>query len=268
MPLTRYPRPAKLCGGGNMNNRTTHGLLAALVLLMLFGVAMHQHQARQTRLLLKKLIGQLEQREPIVVAQADRRPVPAAPSPRDAPETTDPPAETDRQASDRPAIAVERPAPPKLEPVSQPQPEPAEPELPEFDQGPPAVHLAAPPRDDAPKPTAPQPAPTDSEQWERFGPQVTRIIRQLLDGEYDAVIERFNPEMASVLNRQRLAAAMDPLRRDHGPMRRVLQHARPPLELPRNLHAFVVTIETRTGEPLTFTITMNDQDQVAGLYMK
>ena len=110
----------------------------------------------------------------------------------------------------------------------------------------------------------------DESEWTEFGPTVEQIIRQLLTGQYDAVYSRFNEDMRSALPVRTIADVINPLREKHGAFDSIASHSSPFDRLPAGSHAFRVTVAMKKtpDQPLVFTITLDDQKQIAGLYVR
>ncbi len=121
---------------------------------------------------------------------------------------------------------------------------------------------------EVPSPSPRDPAgPIDPPGWERYGPTVEQIIREAFAGEFGAIVERFDEDMAAALPRDRLAAALGPILRDAGPFQRVVARRTHPARLPEYLHAYNVIVQTADNPALTFTITLNTNKQIAGFYI-
>ena len=200
---------------------------------------------------------------PTPAPQPTTLPVAAVP-PTPAPSPTPAPAvavtDTGNGAGDHPAV---KPAP-APQPAPTPAPTPA-----------PGTGAARPgsPVPPAPQPPAPAPAPAavpgDDEQWERTGPVMTQIIGDLLGGRYDDVVARFNSDMlATGLNRNALAAAIEPLRQEHGGLKRIAYHNRPAGRLPANMVSYEIGVELADNHPLLLTITLDSRQRISGLLMK
>jgi len=122
-----------------------------------------------------------------------------------------------------------------------------------------------------PKPEpAPEPDATETEAdpaWEQFGPTITKFTQQLLAGEYDTVVGRFNNHMKSNLPKEQLAAVMDPIRKEHGQFKQITSH-KLDRTIPPNMHVFKVGVELADDHVLDLTITVDQQNRIAGLMMK
>jgi hypothetical protein len=259
-----------------MSGRLTNVLLAILVALTVVGFALHQHESRQTRRVLEKLLAQRDppapdDSEPAAGPILSVEPIdemahadlvgPGAPAdPRDPPTPADAP-------DDPPPTRVNDPSPAETDNASTRPPD--DPPEPEPDDPAPVGPEHTPVADGPSNHHHPAPRPADlATEWQTFGDDVTRTIRDLLDGNYSQVVDRFDPDMAAALTEQRLAVIMEPIRRKHGAFGRVLRYEPPIVELPAHLHAFNVTIETRTRDQLVFTITLDNARRIAGLYVK
>lgn len=232
-------------------------LLAALVAVVMVSAALQQQSDRETRELLARLTEQLADRPPAAVREPD-------PSPPETDRPTDTPAD----------IATGRPTKPS--PIG---PAPAEPDPPAGDpEGPKPPEASDPPNN--PDPPAREPAEDDPSaaaspdlgelDWPTYGPTVEWTIETLMAGEYAEVRERFNDDLKTALPVTALASVMDPIRDKHGEFESIVDRASPSVRLPAGLHAFRVTVATanETVDPLIFTITVNDQQQIAGLYVQ
>ena len=252
-----------------MSSRLTNLLLFLLVLVLAADVAveyrtlqfMEERFAGRPASLLDALWSPAESApeslplpdiEPLVGPVTDTEPLPAPMAttvPTPLPTPTPPP----------PAPA---PAPPKVEPprVIVPAPPAPEPEP-----------LPAPtPVTTAPAPMPAPPAPESTDSWQTYGPAVIEVITHLLNGQYDPVVKQFDENMAQVLTRDGLAKAIDPFRQKHGTLSRLVSHM--PVSdpaVPDSLHAFTVRVETeKDAGGLTFTVTLDDQKRIAGLYVQ
>jgi hypothetical protein len=241
-----------------MNDRITQIMLGVLILLALIGVAMLQTGHREALQVQQAILDRLEALE-------------AAPAPLAAN-----PAPPDEYADARPAAPGDEPTPtPAPAPLDNPPADETPGETP--DERPPldivGIRTPAPPPP-APGPAEPRnPAPPstaggDDALWQQFGPTIERVMTDLLAGRYDAVADRFNPEMASALDATRLAAAMNPVRQRAGAFERVTYYESLGIPMPSpDMHPFRVIVDTEKDVKLTFTITVTDAKQIAGLYI-
>lgn len=252
--------------------RALEVLLVALLVMLTLGVAFDF----QNHALLRDILEELR-RQPAPVAVMPQPgalpdvvvapPVQPQPTPAPAPVQPAPVAVPDN------TVAAATPKPEPAPPIN-PRPDPS-PSLPTEDTETPAPQ-PAPPVTPRPKPVvnpAPAPAPAPAEQdetWQRVGPVMTGIIQELLTGRYDDVVARFNSDMqATGLDRGALAAAVEPLRSQHGTMKQVTYH-RPPTSgrVPANMTAYEIGVEMADGHPLLFTITLDAKQRISGLLMR
>lgn len=151
-----------------------------------------------------------------------------------------------------PAAPAPAPSPAPLE--SQKKPEPAKPAPASVSAG----------------PAVPLPAtidPASQAVWDDFGGPITQIITQLLEGQYDHVIKQFDPTLAANLPREKIAQIIDPIRNDHGILKRVVEHEGMS-GLEAKLAGFSVLVEQTDGHRIQFWITLDRQKRIAGLLMK
>jgi len=208
-------------------------LLAALVIVVMISTAIEQSSDKRTHELLERLTEQLSERSTVVVE---------APQPRPAP---------------RPQVEL---APPKVETQVAVEPEP-DPETEREAEPEPEQEVEA-------EPTPGTSADLSRLDWPTYGPTIESVIRDLLAGEYQQVYDRFTDEYKQALPVDMIAAAMDPIRKKHGAFQSIVEHAAPTRRLPPGLHGFMVTTETQSAGPLVFTITLNEQQRVASLYVR
>lgn len=131
-------------------------------------------------------------------------------------------------------------------------------------------------RDDAPdgveaalEPAEAAPSPAEEDRaWQRHEEVVVACIRQLLDGDYTSVVRQFTPEMARRLPRGTLADILDPVRERKGGLEQVVRHENVTSGLDEGMHAFRVLVETTEGEQVNFTVTVTDDEEIAGLLMR
>jgi hypothetical protein len=120
------------------------------------------------------------------------------------------------------------------------------------------------------KPLAPLPPtidPASQATWTEFGPPITSVISQLLEGQYDSVVRQFDPTLAANLPKNKVAQIIDPIRADHGVLKRVVEHE-PISGLETGFTGFSVLVELTDGHRIQFWITLDAQKRVAGLLMK
>lgn len=218
-------------------------LLAALILVVMISAALQQQSDKQTRQLLTQLTDELSQPMTVAVATPDQTqsrsdestdpeppPVADADADTDTGATDDTGSDTDAGTNDQAATSTD---------------------------------------DQAADGTADSTALSELD-WPTFGPTVEQVIRQLLTGQYDAVYSRFNDDMRNALPLRTLTEVMNPLRDKHGAFESIVRHSAPIVRLPEGLHAFRVTVATSktTDEPLVFTITLDDEKRIAGLYVR
>jgi hypothetical protein len=217
-------------------------LLAALILVVMISAALQQQSDKQTQKLLAQLTDQLGESTTVVMATPDQ-----PRSDPDGPTDPQPPQDTDTNPTgdvDPDATAADTDA--------------------DSD-----VDAAAGTSDDTASGTPDSTALSELD-WPTFGPTVEQIIRQLLTGQYDAVYSRFNDDMRDALPLRTLTEVMNPLRDKHGAFDSIVRHSAPVVRLPEGLHAFRVTVATKktTDEPLVFTITLDEEKRIAGLYVR
>jgi hypothetical protein len=254
-------------------------MVAMLVMLTLIVAFEFQNQSVLRDILLTMQRNQIA--APGTLAAAPPAAPPAAPTPTSTPATATPSA----AAASTPAVS-DTPAVPA--PVSTPI---APATAPAAAAAAPAATSASVPAAAAQAPLAPAPSPRtqpaaaassastaaadpaalseDSPEWQQHGPVVTQIIQDLMGGNYDAVVTRFNSEMAATgLNRAQLAGAIDPIRKEHGGYSKLLHFRTPTGRLPSGMNAFEVGVELADRHQLLLTITLDAQQRIAGLLMK
>lgn len=104
--------------------------------------------------------------------------------------------------------------------------------------------------------------------WVQHEELVVATVRRLLDGDYAWVTQRFTPQMTRRLRREDIARALDPVRDEHGAFEEVAQYENITHGLDEGLHAFRVFVNTTRGGELTFTITVDDNGEIDGLFMR
>ncbi len=200
--------------------------------------------------------------------------VPAPSAPPATPEPATPPASAPDQPEPDgqtvPPKSTEPPAPlpvdPKeIEPPVQPEPK----ETQQSDQAessdtpePPVETQPEPPKNPEP------PAVEEDKDWMDYREAIAKVIDDLLAGREQAVYEQFNNNLTSVLPLEMLQKVMEPIRIEHGRAMRITQHQRLRIGVRPEMHAYQVMVETEKGKPLLFTITIDEQDKIAGLYVK
>jgi len=214
--------------------------------VVVVSATMRQQSDREIRELLAQLTEQLADRPPAAAREPD--PSPAGADTPTEPPTEPSPIEPSPAENDPPPGDPEEPQPP--DPPKNPDPptrEPAE--------------------DDASGAASPELGELD---WPTYGPTVEWTIETLMAGEYAEVRERFDDDLKTALPVAALASVMDPIRDKHGEFESIVDRASPTVRLPAGLRAFRVTVATanETVDPLIFTITVNDQQQIAGLYVQ
>ena len=122
------------------------------------------------------------------------------------------------------------------------------------------------PADDAA--TTPDAEAEQDVAWQTYGELVVGTIDRLLSGDYNGVYATFDATMARSLPSDRLASSLNPVRESHGEFTEVVYHEDITNNLDRGLHAFRVVVDTESGEQLTFTITVNEREEIAGLLMR
>ncbi|MHB1156407.1 MAG: hypothetical protein ACYC26_06150 [Phycisphaerales bacterium] len=238
-------------------NVVTNVLLGGLIVLLIVCTAVIQQEIKESRAVMKQLLD--KQPDATLVQNIEKKPTPEAMSDeRRAMSSPVSQSEIGNQKSETPP-----PPPPESPPPPPPEVKPSEPpevKPPESTQAP-AVPAAE----------TPKPAPADEahqRQWAQCGEQVTGIIRDLLSGRYDAVVQQFNADMKAALPKAQLATVMDMARESHGGLDHVAKHESLNAPLPPGMHAFVVTAATEKSNPLVFTITLDDKGKIAGLYLR
>lgn len=106
-----------------------------------------------------------------------------------------------------------------------------------------------------------------ADRWTLVSDIVTDIVTELLDGRYDTVVGRFDPPTARVLSRDDLAGIIDPIRTAKGRFGRIVGHRPTRTDLPPNLYACRVEVETDKGHIVVVTLTLDTQNRIAQLYV-
>ena len=308
-----------------MNNRLTHVLLSAVLMLMVLGLALQQHTNRKTQLLLRDIAEHLAA-DAVPADTGDGRDhvasVAARRGDREAPESGRP-ADADGRAATGAAATSQATADAAEVPAVRETPAagPGRAIDPDGDtsnppanrvtvaQAPPAgsargeqglrshdhpIRIASPidlpdvrPRrwGDGQQTTSATPAVLEPGQadavdaeaaagddnfdearlWADRGPLVVEIISDMMGGRYDAVVERFNADVAAALDREKVAAIMDRHRTAHGQLDQVVAHRVRTAGTSDPLHAFDVTVSTTRGSDLRFTIILDRRGRIAGL---
>lgn len=247
-----------------MNSRLSDILLAVLVVMVGVAAMLQIQTNGRVEFLLQDIRASLQARQaplsipPLALPPAEptaAEPAPPSPGPgasaSDAPDQDTPPTAT-------------LPEPPTPAPAPAPEPAATTPPTPKSPPTPtPAVTVTPPASPDLPDP----PAPVDP-VWQRVAPTMTKIVKHLLAGEYDPVMQRFDPTMAAALTRDQLAVVMDGTRARTGVLNKITDHQRIASGLPADHAAYQVYARTVNGNILMFTITLDAQDRIAGLFVK
>lgn len=112
-----------------------------------------------------------------------------------------------------------------------------------------------------------EPEPDDP-AWLEHEELVVATIEHLLAGEYQWVVQRFSPQMTRRLGRSEIASALDPVRESHGTFAEVVSYENVTSGLDEGLHAFRVVAATTSGAEMIFTVTINAQGEIDGLFMR
>ena len=161
--------------------------------------------------------------------------------------------------------------------TAPPQPAPAEPEPAPAA----AAEAAAPPPEPEPQPAPASPPPaaaaesagdddlSQSPQWQEYGSTVRTVIDELFAGEYDAIVERLDPETAQTLTADLLRSAMDRTKAKYGE-RQTSQEIRPAEIIPAadDILIFRVLLPTTHGQTLTFSVSLTPDKKIKGLFVK
>jgi hypothetical protein len=89
------------------------------------------------------------------------------------------------------------------------------------------------------------------------------LVRELVDGKYDAVIASFTPDMRTAVPRGMLAQTADPLRAERAPARSVIPRLRH--DRTDGLVEFTVKCNWTRGAVSDFRVTLTPEGKVAGL---
>lgn len=153
-----------------------------------------------------------------------------------------------------------------IEAVTEP---PVNDDLPEIVEEPSQPEAPAPEEPEQAEEPTPEPEVVQEDPaWVEHEETVVRCIGSLLSGEYSAVVQQFTPEMARRLPQNSLASILDPVRESHGSLDQVTGHENVTSGLDEFLHAFRVTVDTTKNDSLTFTVTVTESGQIAGLLMR
>jgi len=245
--------------------RALEVLLIALLVIMTLGVAFQI----QNNLLLRDILREFRrQPNPVIITQGNtqpsNQPQPLVPNPAPQPYDYYP------QPNPAPAPNVQPQPAPAQQPPANPAPA-VEPPASDTTQPLPPAPVPVPPSQPETQPSSETSEGLTAEQdaeWKKIGKSITGVITNLLNGDYDRVRQQFDRNMSANLSRQQLAAAIEPLRTEHGDFKKVLYHRPVEGELPKNMHAWEVNVELGSGHQVLFTVTVDDKDRVAGLLMK
>ncbi|MBI1368979.1 MAG: DUF3887 domain-containing protein [Planctomycetes bacterium] len=240
-------------------SRVAEVILVFLLVVVTLGLALQWQNQQMLREVLSQLRSESRKvtlTEPTVTLTPGKPAVkPAAMDKPDKPAMTAPPLEPVTTAPEVAAAPSSTPDRATVEPA-KPDAAPTEPT---------AATTTSPTKPDA----APAPVnPEDEKAWTTFGPTVEQFVQQLMNGDYDAVVKRFNAHMAANLTKSQLAAIIDPIRQQHGSFKALTRHAVESDNLPPEMHVFNVGVELNDGHALTLTITLDDKQRVTGLLMK
>jgi hypothetical protein len=254
-----------------MSLRITNMLLLALIVMIgIFAMLQVQSNNRQ-QILLESLLRETGYRSPRLAAGYG---APADPMTRPMdPESVDStPAAQDDQAPPRPDPAgapADAPRPADVQPTASgdadgsTEPSAGSPTQPDEDN-------ADQPRDEV---IAADPGPAtnplpDDPTWQKLESIYVQIIMNLLDGDYQPVIQRFDATMAAVLSPDQLAKVMDPIRAAAGPFDTVLAAGPVRFGVPQNQTCYQVQVKTKRNQVLIFTITLDQARRISGLYVR
>ena len=223
-------------------------LLILVTVLATFTFLNYQVQTQNQKLMLDMLTELRMQRE--IASLASR----IAPGVADLPIPAEP--TTPKPITTKPALTVATPAAPV---ASQPAPtiKPATPALP-----------TATAKPTTPPPPPPAESPQDIALWNKHEKQLTDIMQQLLGGKYEPIVKQFDPHMAANLTAPQLAAVLDPIRKQHGQLTRIVSHNRLTDGLPKTMTAFQILCELADKHHISFTITLDSKNRIAGLMMR
>lgn len=112
------------------------------------------------------------------------------------------------------------------------------------------------------------PKADDDKDWMAYRNAIAKVIDDLLAGREQAVYQQFNSNLASYLTLDQLRKVMQPIRAKHGQAMRISEHQRLRIGVQPEHHAYQVMVETERDRPLLFTITIDEQDKIAGLFVK
>lgn len=251
--------------------RALEVLLIALLVMVTLGVAFQV----QNNLLLREMLAEYRRpTQPVVITQGNTQPSlqpqPLSPNRHVEPDAYYPlpaqPRNTNYNTSTQqatpaqpaPAVSSSPAAPDNTNTATANKPEPAPA---------PATNNTKP--EPAPTPDVPERlTPAQVKEWDTFGPTITKTVTDLLAGEYDHVRATFSRDIASVLTRAQLAGVIEPIRTDHGDLKKVLYQRPVDGGLPQNMHTWELNVELVDGHQMLFTVTVDSQKRVAGLYMR
>lgn len=114
----------------------------------------------------------------------------------------------------------------------------------------------------------PKANPVGEAAWEVHGQTVEKIITQLMTGDYESAMQQLDPEMRKVMTREDLARYMQGQRAKYGDLKSIIYHEYISTELASQYSAFDVGVETVSGRQLVFTITLDTEKMISGLYVK
>ncbi len=255
-----------------MNSAHLSNILLAILVVIIGVMSMLQvdHNARTQRLL-EELVA--AKRPMIALPTATVQPAPL-PLPVPQPEQTEqvnavePTAKPADEPKPKPVAPTKaKPTPDDPKPITEevkPQPKPKPVENKSATKPKPTPIPAKADPQPEPKPVNLPPA---DPIWQKVGPTMTAIIHQLLSGQYDPVLKRFDKAMAAALSPDQLKSVVDPLRARTGTLVEVVDHTRVTL-VPANQFAYKVHANTVNGNTLIFTITLDQANRISGLFVK
>jgi len=262
-----------MANGGAMGDRLTRVMLMLVLGGMVVGVAVLHEGMQRIHRDLDRLARRLPEADASEASDVPNAPNHATLGAEPVPEVVLP--QTPAKPQPRPRVVVAGGAAPASDANRSSEPSATDAEVP----APNDAHSAAPDAPHAPPLSADataserlaepaRDAPATPAGWERFGPTVEKIIADVFAGKYDRISARFDKDMAAALPPERLAAALDPIRARAGGIKAVVDRRSAPVALPADLHAYNVTVQTENAGRLVFTITLDDQKRLAGLYVK
>ncbi len=120
----------------------------------------------------------------------------------------------------------------------------------------------------ASQPTAPRTRTEIERTNDRHAPILTQVVIKLLNGDYVEATRYFSPEHRQRVTADGIAEAMDGIAWEAGRYAGMVSYQRLPMNLDDGSSVYRVVARTTHNRQVSFTITINREDKVAGLFAR